>query len=351
MRTVEWLNGRVRMIDQRHIPWTLTYVELDDFREVAQAIAGAVVRGPSAIGAAGAYGIALAAQQSPAPDMGSLVEYLEVAEVILKKAQPTNPTLVWAIDRLMLAAHAGTYRNVAEMRLALLAEAQQIADEDVQLNQQLGKHGATLIRSGDVILHHCDAAALTTVDYGMALGVIRTAHEEKKNVRTLLTETRPRMLGARLTAWELDHIGVPFEIIADSAAGYYMRRGEVNLVLVGAERIAANGDTANTIGTYTLAVLAKENNIPFYVVAATGTIDLTIKTGDDIEIEERGPDEMRTPFGDNLIPERFQVRNPGMDITPQRYLAGIVTEHGIIMPPFRDNLPRAVQRSGGPNLP
>jgi methylthioribose-1-phosphate isomerase len=343
MRTVEWLNGRVRMIDQRHLPWSQTYVDYEDYREVAQAITDMVVRGAPAIGAAAAFGMALAGQQGSAPDMGSLLEYLEIAAVIMKKSRPTAVNLAWAVDRMMRVAHSGHHRNVKEMKAALVAEAQHIADEDIVINKQMGQLGAALVKEGDVILHHCNTGALATVDYGTALGVVRAAHEQGKKIRALLTETRPRMQGARLSAWELDQVGVPFEVIPDSAAGYYMRKGEINIALVGADRVAANGDTANKIGTYMLAVLAKENNIPFYVVAPTSTIDLSLASGELIPVEERTPDEVRRPYGYALIPDRFPVRNPAFDITPQRYLAGIITEHGVVMPPFRENLPRAVE--------
>jgi methylthioribose-1-phosphate isomerase len=287
--------------------------------------------------------MALAAQQSTALDMGSLLEFLEVASLILKKARPTATNLAWAVDRMMRVARADTYSNAKEIRQALLAEAQRIADEDVANNQAMGKHGATLIRDGDTILHHCNTGALATVDYGTALGVIRTAHEAGKKIHVLLTETRPRLQGGRLTAWELKQLGVPFEVIPDSAAGYYMRKGQIRIAFVGADRVAANGDTVNKIGTYMLAVLAKENKVPFYTVAPTSTIDLDCPNGEHIQIEERPADEVRNPYGNSLIPDDFPVRNPAFDMTPQRYLAGIVTENGVVLPPFRDNLTRVVQ--------
>jgi methylthioribose-1-phosphate isomerase len=331
------------MIDQRQLPWTLSYMEFDDYRAVAQAIADMVVRGAPASGAAAAFGMALAAQQSTALDMGSLLEFVEVAGVILKKARPTAANLAWAVDRMMRVARQDIYSTASEIRQALVAEAQRIADEDVASNQAMGKHGAALIRNGDTVLHHCNTGALATVDYGTALGVIRAAHEQGKQIRVLLTETRPRMQGARLSAWELKQLGVPFEIITDAAAGFYMRKGEVNIALVGADRIAANGDTANKIGTYMLAVLAKENHVPFYTVAPTSTVDLKVAIGEDIPIEERPPDEVRRPYDNALIPDDYPVRNPAFDITSQRYLAGIVTERGILLPPFRESLAKAIQ--------
>lgn len=348
MRTVEWHDGRVRMIDQRQLPWNFSYIEYEDYREVAQAITDMVVRGAPAIGATGAFGMALAAYQCPAQVIGSAIEYLEVAAVILKKARPTAVNLAWAVDRMMRVAKDELLYTTKDVINAMLAEAQKIADDDVLINQAMGKHGAALIRNGDTVIHHCNTGALATVDYGTALGVIRTAFEQRKKFRVLLTETRPRMQGARLSAWELKQLGVPFEIIPDSSAGYYMRKGEVKLVLVGADRVAANGDTINKVGTYMLSVLAKENNIPFYPVSPTSTIDLAMPTGDQVPIEERSADEVRTPYGNPLIPEDYPVRNPAFDITPQRYLAGIITEFGIALPPFKESLPRMVERSTQP---
>jgi methylthioribose-1-phosphate isomerase len=338
MRTVEWIDGRVRMIDQRKLPWELTYIEYTDYREIAQAITEMVVRGAPAIGASAAFGMALAAQQSLALDMGSVLEFIDVAGVILKKARPTAVNLAWAVDRMLRVAHTDIYSNAKEIRKAMIDEAQRIADEDVETNQAIGKYGAAFIQNGDTVLHHCNTGALATVDYGTALGVIRCAYEQGKKFKVLLTETRPRMQGARLSAWELHQLGQPFEIIPDSAAGFYMRKGGINIVFLGADRIAANGDTVNKIGTYMLAVLAKENKVPFYVVAPTTTIDLSIENGNQIPIEERSPDEVRNPYGNALIPNEFPVRNPAFDVTPQRYLAGIITEHGIVSPPFKSNL-------------
>ncbi len=343
MRTVEWQDGRVKMIDQRQLPWEVSHLELDDYRDVAQAISDMVVRGAPALGATGAFGMALAGQQSTAMDIGSVLDYLEVAALILKKSRPTAVNLAWGVDRMMAAARQDIYSNAKELRQALIEEAQRIADEDVVTNQAMGKLGADLIRDGDVVLHHCNTGALATVDYGTALGVVRTAFEQGKRFHVLLTETRPRLQGARLSGWELKELGISFEIIPDSAAGYFMHLGEIQIVLVGADRIAANGDTANKIGTYSLAVLAKENNIPFYVVAPTSSIDLTIKSGAEIHIEQRPPDEIRSPYGNALIPNEFPVRNPAFDVTPQRYLAGIVTERAIVLPPFRENLPKMMQ--------
>jgi methylthioribose-1-phosphate isomerase len=326
------------MIDQRKLPWDLVTVEYTDYREVAGAITEMVVRGAPAIGVTAALAIALAAQQSTALDMGSLLDFIDVAGVIVKKARPTAVNLAWGVDHMLELAHQDIYSNAKEIRQALLDEAERVVETDVAINRAMGQHGMALIRESDTVLHHCNTGALAGVDYGTALGVIRAAWENGTRFHVLLTETRPRMQGARLSGWELNNLGIPFEIITDSAAGHFMHRGAVNLVLVGADRIAANGDTVNKIGTYTLAVLAREHHIPFYTVAPTSTIDMHTPSGDKIEIEERSPREVNTPYDMPLIPDIFPVRNPAFDMTPQRYLAGIVTERGIVLPPFRENL-------------
>ncbi len=343
MRTVEWHEGSVRMIDQRQLPWELAVVDYSDYREVARAITDMVVRGAPAIGAAAGFGMALAAQQSTASDAAALMNDLEEAALVMKNARPTAVNLMWAVDRLMRAAQGTAKKDVGVVREAMLAEAQRLADEDVAINKRMGEHGATLIRDGDTILHHCNTGALATVDWGTALGVIRTAHDQGKRIHVLLDETRPRLQGARLSAWELKQAGIPFEIIADGAAGHFMRAGQVAIVLVGSDRTAANGDVANKIGTYTLAVLAQENGIPFYPVVPTSTIDLRLATGGDIPIEERSSDEVRCPHGLAIVPEDYPARNPAFDVTPHRYVTGIVTENGIVYPPFGLNLQRAVE--------
>jgi methylthioribose-1-phosphate isomerase len=303
-----------------------------------------VVRGAPAIGAAAAFGLALAGFESQAADRAQLLRDLEQAAEVLRAARPTAVNLSWALTRLMRVAVAENLETVADVRQALLAEAQALADEDVAINQRMGAHGAALIEAGDTILHHCNTGALATVDYGTALGVIFTAHAQGKRIRVLVDETRPRLQGARLTAWELQQAGVPFDLIADTAAGHLMRQGRVNLVLVGADRVAANGDVANKIGTYQLAVLAKENGVPFYSVAPTSTVDLTLAHGDLIPIEERGAEEVLNIqiAGEPATPAGISACNPAFDVTPHRYLTGIITENGVVRPPFAKNLARAV---------
>lgn len=342
MRTVEWHNNRVRMIDQKRIPWELAVVDLPDYQSVAAAITDMTVRGAPAIGASAAFGMALAAKQSKATTLENLVTDLRQASVVLKAARPTAVNLAWGVDKLMDIAASGEFQNPDDLRSALLNEAQRIADEDVEINRRMGAYGATLIKDGDTVLHHCNTGALATVDYGTALGVIRAAHEQNKHFHVLLDETRPRLQGSRLSAWELEQLGVSYDILPDTAAGFYMQKGEIKLVLVGADRVAANGDFANKIGTYQIAVLAKENNIPFYTVAPTSTIDLALVSGDQIPIEERDKNEVLAPYGNPIVPTHFKARNPAFDVTPNRYLAGIVTENGIARPPFTESLRRAV---------
>lgn len=338
MRTVEWIEGRLQMIDQRELPWELKHQQYETHTDVAEAITQMVVRGAPAIGAAAGFGMALAAQTSGASDVATLRQDLQNAAQTLKAARPTAVNLSWAVDKMLGVANGAQYSTVDEVRSAVLAAAQKIADDDVETNKIMGGHGSQLIKNGDVVLHHCNTGSLATVDYGTALGVIRAAHEDGKNFHVLLSETRPRLQGARLSGWELKQIGISFDIIPDTAAGYYMQKGEIKACFVGADRIAANGDTANKIGTYQISVLAKENWLPFYVVAPTSTVDLKTRTGSEIPIEERPLDEVRAPHGCKLIPDDFPVRNPAFDVTPSANITGIITEHGLVKPPFADNL-------------
>jgi methylthioribose-1-phosphate isomerase len=330
------------MIDQRILPWELILLDFDDYREVARAITDMVVRGAPAIGAAAAFGIALAARQAPASDRLGFIRYLEEAARVIKLARPTAVNLMWAVDRVMRIADGEELTTVDEIRDAMLAEAQRVADEDVAINRRMGDHGATLVKDGDTILHHCNTGALATVDWGTALGVVRTAHAQGKRIHVLLDETRPRLQGARLSAWELKQAGIPFDIIADNASGHFMRTGQVNIVLVGSDRTAANGDVANKIGTYNVAVVARETGVPFYPVVPTSTIDLSLASGDDIPIEERDPDEVRAPFGQAIVPMTIPPVIP-RSTSPHRYVTGIVTENGIAYPPFDVTLRRAVE--------
>jgi methylthioribose-1-phosphate isomerase len=333
------------MIDQRLLPTTFQMLTCDDYWEVAQAIRDMAIRGAPAIGAAAAFGMALAARRSQAGDRDELLSDLDDAAKTLKAARPTAVNLSWAVSRM--ARRAEREADDAAIRDALLEEAQALADEDVEINKRLGQHGATLVRDGDTILHHCNTGALATVDYGTALGVIRTAHEQGKEIHVLVDETRPRLQGARLTTWELQQLDISFTLIADNAAGHFLRSGHVDIVLVGADRVAANGDVANKIGTYKLALAAQDNGIPFYSCVPVSTIDLSLPTGDDIPIEER-PDEELTGItyrGKPIAPEGVRVSNPAFDVTPHRRVTGIVTENGIAYPPFTLSLRRMVEVS------
>lgn len=341
MRTVAWHKGVVRLIDQRLLPWELAFVDLDTHEAVAVAITDMVVRGAPAIGATAAFGLALAASESQATTVTGLLTELEAAATRLKAARPTAVNLAWALDSLMQQARSGAFSTVETLCEALLERAQQIADDDVLVNRRMGAHGAALVNEGATVLHHCNTGALATVDHGTALGVIRSAHEQRRQLHVLLDETRPRLQGARLSAWELEQLGVSYDIIPDTAAGYYMQGGEIDLVLVGADRIAANGDVANKIGTYQIAVLAKEHGIPFYCVAPTSTIDPALANGAEIPIEQRDDSEVLAPYGHALVPAHYRARNPAFDVTPHRYLSGIVTEQGIARAPFTDSLRRA----------
>jgi methylthioribose-1-phosphate isomerase len=288
--------------------------------------------------------MALAAYESSAADRLALLRDLEIAAEVLRQARPTAANLFWAVDRLLHLAGDENLVAVDDVREAILADAQALADEDVAINKRMAAHGAALIKDGDSILHHCNTGALAAVDYGTALGVIRMAHEQGKKIHIFVDETRPRLQGARLTAWELQQLGVDFTLIVDNAAGHYMRTGQVDICFVGSDRTAANGDVANKIGTYKLGVVAKENGIPFYPVVPTSTIDLECGTGDDIPIEERDPEEVvgLTRDGMSIAPAGIKVGNPAFDVTPAKYVTGIVTENGIAYPPFELSLKKMV---------
>jgi methylthioribose-1-phosphate isomerase len=341
MRTVFWADNSVQMIDQRLLPGEFVIAKFETVADVAHSIQAMYVRGAPAIGATGAYGMALAAHQSAATDRAGLLADLRHAKATLDAARPTAVNLSWATSRLLALAESLAEAGVDETRRALLAEAEALADEDIEINRRMGFHGAAVIPNGANLLHHCNTGALATVDFGTALGVVFACQEQGKKIHVWVDETRPRLQGARLTAWELMRAEVPMHLIADNAAGHLMRTGQVDVVIFGADRVAANGDAANKIGTYKLAVVAKENGIPVYCVAPTSTVDLNLAHGDLIPIEERGPEEVRQ-IGDELIaPANVPVYNPAFDVTPHRYLTGIVTEEGICYPPFTQSLQQA----------
>jgi methylthioribose-1-phosphate isomerase len=343
MRTLEWdyQHQKLKLVDQRLLPGRLTFVSCKSDGEVARAICDMTVRGAPAIGAAAAFGLALAAKRSRATSVPPLLADLEIAAKSLHSTRPTAVNLAWALDRVMTIARA--YAGTTDgLRQTVLVEAQRIADEDVEINKRMAEYGAQLIDDGDTIIHHCNTGALAVVDWGTALGVIRTAHEQGKRVHVLVDETRPRLQGARLTAWELERYGIPYEIISDNMAGHFLHTGQVQKVLFGGDRMAANGDLANKIGTYMLALAAHANGIPVYPVVPTPTIDLSLANGGLIPIEERDPQEVLDIqlHGERVTPRGAKARNPAFDITPAGLLTAVVTENGIVYPPFDVNLPK-----------
>ena len=344
-RSIEWIDGGiVRMLDQRKLPHETIYNDYVTYQEVAQAIRDMVIRGAPAIAAAAAYGLALTAHRSMAADAVGLRGEIATAAEVLGGSRPTAVNLFWAIDRMTTRITNPGLDTIAALQAATLAEAHAIAAEDVAINKQIGINAMPLIPDKATIIHHCNTGSLATVDYGTALGIIRMAHEQGKKVLALLDETRPRLQGARLSAYELQQQGVPFKVIADSASGYYMRTKRVDLCVVGADRVVANGDTANKIGTYNLAVVAHANNVPFYVAVPTTTIDMATATGDGIEIEERNVQEMTHVGNWQITPDDVAVGNPAFDVTPAKYITAFITEKGIITPPFKENLAKLMQK-------
>jgi methylthioribose-1-phosphate isomerase len=331
---IRWERHRLLLLDQRLLPVEERMREYTRWRDVADAIRTLVVRGAPAIGCAAAFGVVLAARQSAAPDGDGLVADLEEAIKGLAATRPTAVNLFWALDRMRGVAQAHRALPVPALRERLLGEAQAILDEDLAGNKALGAHGAALVPERARILTHCNAGALATAGYGTALGVIRAAHEHGRVALVWVDETRPVMQGSRLTAWEMVKEGIPHRLISDVAAGFVMKQGEVDLVIVGADRIAANGDTANKIGTYSVAVLAQHHNIPFYVAAPLSTIDPSIPSGAAIPIEERGGDEVRRIGDRQTAPAETPVYNPAFDVTPAELIAGIITERGVFRFPY-----------------
>lgn len=334
--TIEWRDDRVIMIDQRKLPGEEVYVECRDFEDVAEAIEKMVIRGAPAIGVAAAFGVALGFSRVER-SKDSRAEFSRIS-ARLRRTRPTARNLFWALERMKAAHEENQGLPLDELKKRLIAEALDIEREDVEINRQIGQFGAELIKDGDSILTHCNAGGLATAAYGTALGVIRAAFEQGKKIRVFADETRPFLQGARLTAWELEKLGIPYFVISDSMAGWLMRKGEIDLAIVGADRITPNGDTANKIGTYSVAVLAKENHIPFYVAAPLSTFDFSLETGDQIPIEERPPEEVKEINGKLITPAGARVRNPAFDVTPAGYITAIITEKGVIRPPYEKTL-------------
>lgn len=333
--TIEWKDEQVIMIDQRRLPLEEVYVKCRHYEEVAEAIETMVIRGAPAIGVAAAYGMALAVRNMK--DKASLDEF-NAAYRRLERTRPTARNLFWALEWMRALYDKHKQEDPGRIRDIFLQEAEKLDREDEATCRRIGEHGREVITSGQTILTHCNAGALATAGYGTALGVIRAAHEALGNIKVYADETRPFLQGARLTCWELKQDNIPVYLITDNMAGYLMHKGEVDVIVTGADRIAANGDTANKIGTYSLSVLARENGLPFYIAAPLSTIDFNLDDGRDIPIEERDPQEVLTAGGQLIAPPGISVRNPAFDVTPAEYITGIITEFGIVRPPYRDSL-------------
>ena len=339
--TIEWVNGRIRLIDQTLLPNEFKKIYCDEVSEIWQAIKTLKVRGAPAIGIAAAFGTVLGIWHSTADNYVDFETELKDITDYLSTSRPTAVNLFWAIKRMVKVAQENKSLTVPELKERLLAESLDIMSEDQQMSRSIGKHGAGLIENGDNILTHCNAGGLATSDYGTALAVMFSAHEMGKQIHVYADETRPLLQGARLTTWELMRAGIDVTLICDSVAGQVMKEGYIQRVVVGADRIAANGDTANKIGTYMVAVMAQQHGVPFYVAAPTSTVDMSLENGDQIPIEERGAEEVTEGFGQRTAPEGVKVYSPAFDVTPAHLITSIITEKGVINPPFNVNLKRA----------
>lgn len=332
VETIEWTNDGVVMIDQTRLPRETVFITCSTYLEVADAIKTMIIRGAPAIGVAAAMGVAIGVLKSDD-------DFEQICRT-LAATRPTAVNLFWGIERMRRLHATLDGKSRAEIAAALVAEAKLMKDQDIAICKSIGQHGAPLVPDGKTVLTHCNAGALATAGYGTALGVIRAAVESGKIIDVFADETRPFLQGARLTAWELQQDGIPTTLITDNMAGHFLKSGRIGCVVVGADRIAANGDVANKIGTYSVAVLAKENNIPFYVAAPISTLDLSLSTGDLIPIEERAASEVTEVHGIPMAPDNIAVQNPAFDVTPNRYITGIITENGIARAPFEESLKR-----------
>jgi len=340
LRTVEWKNNKVIMIDQTKLPNQLVFVEYDDFNQVADAIRTLIVRGAPAIGVSGAFGLALAALQSKATTKDQLLEDLQKAKKILFETRPTAVNLGWGLEKIMKIASYGT--TVAQIKQSIIDESKKMAEEDIEINKRMGKNGASLFDNNDTIMTHCNAGALATVAYGTALGVIRATRESGKNIKIIATETRPVQQGSRLTAFELKHDGFDVSLIPDTAVGYSMANGLVDKVVVGADRIVKTGHVFNKIGTYQVAIMAKQHGVPFYVAAPLSTFDME-SNYEDVIIEMRKGTEV-TGIGDKkTAPDNINVINPAFDMTPPELISGIITEKGVAKPPYEESIKKLFQ--------
>ncbi len=339
VETIEWTSAGVVMIDQTRLPHEKVFVTCRDYNEVADAIRTMIIRGAPAIGVAAAMGVALGVEKANPATLET--EFAVICDT-LAATRPTAVNLFWAIERMKQLYATLRGRPIQEIRARMSEEARQIKIDDIAINQAMGRHGAPLVPDGKTVLTHCNAGALATAGYGTALGVIRAAVAAGKKIDVFADETRPFLQGARLTAWELHEDGIPVTLITDNMAGHFMKSGRIGCVIVGADRIARNGDTANKIGTYSVAVLAKENNVPFYVAAPVSTLDLSLESGDRIPIEQRPAKEVTEMFGVPVAPAGIRVENPAFDVTPARYVTAIITECGVARPPFEESLAKLV---------
>ena len=340
IETIQWTNDGVVMIDQTKLPLEETYVTCRTYEEVATAIKDMIIRGAPAIGVAAAMGVAIGVLRAPEADLDARVETICNT---LAATRPTAVNLFWAIDRMKRLYASLQGRPIGEIRKRLVEEACLVKEEDIAINRAIGLHGAPLVPEHKTVLTHCNAGALATAGYGTALGVIRAAFESGKQVDVFADETRPFLQGARLTVWELQQDGIPTTLITDNMAGHFMKSGRIGCVVVGADRIAANGDVANKVGTYSVAVLAKENGVPFFVAAPVSTLDLNTASGDQIPIEQRAASEVTHVFGHAVAPEGTAVQNPAFDVTPARYVTAIVTEKGVARAPYEQSLARMLK--------
>ncbi len=340
VETIVWKDNQVVMIDQRKLPMRERYVVCKDYRSVIRAIKGLVIRGAPAIGVAAAMGVAVGALKIRTSNLDQFRAKLDAICRDMVTARPTAVNLAWAVERMKQVADQTSHRGVKEVKSRLVEEARKILEEDIAINRTMGRHGQRLLKDGSRVLTHCNAGALATGGYGTALGVVRAAVEAGKRIEVFADETRPFLQGARLTAWELKKSGIPVTVITDNSAGYFMQHGKVDAVIVGADRIAANGDVANKIGTYMVAVLARTHRVPFYVAAPVSTIDLSVKEGQEIPIEQRDQTEVTHFQGRRIAPQGVVAGNPAFDVTPHRYVSAIITEKGVITPPFKSRLKR-----------
>lgn len=344
-KTIEYRDGIVRMIDQTRLPLEKVYVDCHTIEDVGHAIKTMIIRGAPAIGVAAAMGVSLGVESIQSKDFDSFYTLMTQQCDELGRSRPTAVNLAWAIERMKKVARENKHLSLPDLKKCLKKESLTICNEDIEACKTMGMHGQTLIKSGDTVLTHCNAGALATAGFGTALGVIRAAVNAGKRVQVVADETRPFMQGARLTTWELKEDNIPVKLITDNMSGFFMKKKEIDLVVVGADRIAANGDVANKIGTYMVAVMAQKHNIPFYVAAPISTFDLSLKSGDQIPIEERSANEVAYINNKRLAPEGIEVAHPAFDVTPNDLVTAIITEKGIARPPYTDTLKKLADLS------